>query len=497
MKESLAETWGDDPAGESEGDTKPTTQRPLPLKLPVFVSDIVESLAEIDLLDFAQKELGLPPTTEEGSRRQPKNERIVLAISYFLRALEERGSGIEIHQGLPHVYDGSRWMAMDQQDCKRLLGFAAEKIGVPRVESRHYGFQEQLFAQLSAAGGRFQGEPDRGAVLINLMHGTLEIDRHAERLRDFKREDFLTYQLPFTYDPKATCPKFETYLKRVLPDRDLQQVLAEFFGYVFTRDLKLEKVLVLYGFGQNGKSVLFDIMNALFGEENIQTFSLGTLAKMENRIALSGKLLNFGSEISGKLDVDLFKKLASGEPIEARRLYQDPFTMRDYAKLAFNANTLPRETEQTAAYFRRFLIIPFDQVITEAEKDPDLAARIVADELPGVFNWVLDGLRRVRAQRRFSRAAKADEVLATYRMESDTVAMFLAERALIPYEPGQLRKDEVYQLFSEFCRDSGFQALNKRNFGKRLLGVHRVTDRKSGGQRFWNLIHDPSAANDE
>ena len=76
--------------------------------------------------------------------------------------------------------------------------------------------------------------------------------------------------------------------------------------------------------------------------------------KPEQRPALANALLNFGSEIDSKCDPDLFKKLASGEPIEARKLYKDPFIMRDYARLAFNANTLPRETEHTTGFFRRF-----------------------------------------------------------------------------------------------------------------------------------------------
>lgn len=60
--------------------------------------------------------------------------------------------------------------------------------------------------------------------------------------------------------------------------------------------------------------------------------------------------------------------------------------MESYARLAFNTNVLPKNTEQTRGYYRRFQIIPFKVTISESEKNPNLAKEIVAEELPGVFN---------------------------------------------------------------------------------------------------------------
>lgn len=70
--------------------------------------------------------------------------------------------------------------------------------------------------------------------------------------------------------------------------------------------------------------------------------------------------------------------------------------MRNYACLAFNANVLPRNTEQTTGFFRRFLIVPFNATITEEEKDPELVTKIICGELPGLFNRVMRGFRAAR-----------------------------------------------------------------------------------------------------
>ena len=176
---------------------------------------------------------------------------------------------------------------------------------------------------------------------------------------------------------------FEAYLNKVLPGDEgvkKQMILAEYLGYLFikTETLKLEQVLLLYGTGANGKSVFFDIVNALLGSENVSSYSLQNLTDDKCgyfRAMLANKLVNYTSEINGKLETAIFKQLVSGEPVEARLPYGEPFTLTNYAKLIFNCNELPKDVEQSTAYFRRFLIIPFDVTIPEAEQDKEQIGR--------------------------------------------------------------------------------------------------------------------------
>lgn len=110
----------------------------------------------------------------------------------------------------------------------------------------------------------------KDSVYINLKNGTFEITPHHTKLRPFNPQDFITYQLGFDYNPEAKMPLFEAYLNKVLPDKSSQKVLAEYLGYVFIRPsyLKLEKTLLLHGSGANGKSVFYEIVRKLLGEQN-------------------------------------------------------------------------------------------------------------------------------------------------------------------------------------------------------------------------------------
>ena len=107
----------------------------------------------------------------------------------------------------------------------------------------------------------------------------------------------------------------------------------------------------------------------MIGNQNFSSYSLDSLTKdKDSRAMISDKLLNYWSEMSSNLESDIFKKLVSGEPIDARRLYRSSFIMEDYAKLMFNTNELPVHIEHNHAFFRRFLIVPFKVTIKEEIK---------------------------------------------------------------------------------------------------------------------------------
>jgi putative DNA primase/helicase len=456
-----------------------------PLKI---IRAAVNRVERPDLLELSLRFFNLPVLDPKGNpRAQTQNELIVLTEKYFSIWIDEMGLGARVLNGRPHLFGGTHWKPITDREFEVILGEFALRIGCPPVGFGLFNTREKLVKQFDSNHNGLPNDAPHGRTRLNFRNGTLEISDEEELMRNFDKADLLTYQLPFAYDEKAVCPMFDRYLLRVLPDLPSRMVLAEFLGWLFMRELKLEKMLVLFGDGENGKSVFFDVTNALLGEQNISNYGLSSLSKMENRCALGAALLNFGSEIADRCDADLLKKLSSGEPLEARKLYNDSYTMRDYARLAFNANVLPKDTEHTHGYFRRFLIIPFTQTIEQSEKDPELAQKIIGAELSGVFNWVMDGLRRLRQQRKFSPCAAADEALATYKKESDSTAGFLEEGCWSASADHKKGKGELYDEYRDYCRDSGHQALNKLTFGKRMLGTHKIKDCKSGGVRFWNL----------
>jgi len=412
----------------------------------------------------------------------------ILSIKNVSKTATKNRWGLCKNHDFIYLYNGTFWAELDKDEFQKFLGEAAEKMGVRWDNAQDYQFREQLFKQFLATEYLSNPQGDNNKVLINLQNGTFEISPQGTKLKPFDRSDFITYQLPFEYNPQAKAPLFEAYLNKVLPDPERQRVLAEYLGFVFIKHgsnaLKEEKALILYGTGANGKSVFFEVVNALLGTDNVSSYSLQSLTNDNGyfRAKLANKLVNYASEINGNLEASIFKQLVSGEPVEARLPYGQPFILKQYAKLIFNCNELPKDVEHTNAYFRRFLIIPFDVTIPPHEQDKNLHTKIIEKELSGVFNWVLQGLNRLLEQKKFSDCEAAQQAVEQYKIESNSVQMFLNENeykgSLTNYK---LIKD-LYPEYRAFCIDDGMPPFKKTNFIKQLRALSLVVDRVSQNQ---------------
>lgn len=182
---------------------------------------------------------------------------VVGTIDEIIKAATVNNWGLGIKNGFTYLFNGKYWQPLDLDTLKLFLANAAKKLGVPPLEANYHRLRDELYKQFAAVLNIDTPEPPQGVTLINLQNGTFEISDEGQELREYRREDFLKYQLPFEYDPEAKAPMFNQYLKRVLPDENCRKVLAEYIGYIFTSGLKLEKVAILYGGGSNGKSVFF------------------------------------------------------------------------------------------------------------------------------------------------------------------------------------------------------------------------------------------------
>ena len=412
---------------------------------------------------------------------------LVLSIENALLFAEKNRWGLCKNHDFIYLYNGTFWAEIDKETFQKFLGEAAEQMGVAKFSARFYQFREQLFKQFLATAYLPTPESNKDKVLINLQNGTFEISPQGTKLRPFDRSDFITYQLPFEYNPQAKAPIFETYLNRVLPDKERQRVLAEYLGFVFikhgSKALKEEKALILYGTGANGKSVFYEVVNALLGTENVSSYSLQELTDNLGyyRAMIANKLVNYASEINGRLETDKFKKMVSGEVIGARLPYGKPMELTNYAKFIFNVNELPKDIEHTNAYFRRFLIIPFDVTIPEHEQDKQFHTKIIEKELSGVFNWVLEGLHRLLEQKRFSYCEAAEQAVEQYRIESDSVQMFLSEHEYKVSSTNEMRLNDMFKEYQNYCIESGFKACSVRTLADRLRNSGYQTDRKGYG----------------
>lgn len=453
-----------------------------PRREPIKHGDILylllEELKEVDYREKAE--------LDEGDKLHKKHYSII-TIEEILKSAQSHKWGICTKDGFIYLYNSAYWEVINRDDFTSFLGQAAEQMGVYKFDAKHHIFRQELFNQFIATANLPTPKVDKSKTLINLRNGTFEIREQEHILREPSPQDFIKYQLDFDYAPEAECPIFDEFLDTVLPDKACQDVLAEFIGYIFTNSVKIEKALLLYGGGANGKSVFYEVITAMLGSENVCSYSLENITKSDGyqRAELANKLVNYASEINGKLETDIFKRMTSGEDVEARQIYGKPFMMHSYAKLIFNCNELPRDVEQTNAYFRRFLIVPFNVTIPPERQDIHLANKIIESELSGVFNWVLRGLNRLLKNDKLTHSDLIDEQVYTYRKESDSVLMFIDDYRYIPSTMRCKMLKDMYSHYTDYARENGYRSVSSRKFSDRLRSQNLVVERRSAGRIVW------------
>lgn len=315
----------------------------------------------------------------------------------------------------------------------------------------------------------------------------------------------------YPYIPDAKCPKFMTFLDTVLPDKRSRDILQMFMGLglVQTSDAfdktiagprgTVELCLVLLGTGANGKSVLFNIMSALFGKHHITSVDYETITGegeegMRGRATIRSALFNWSSDSDPKKfcqkNTHIFKRIISGEPFQYRLLGQNIVESHSCPYLIFSLNALPNNiSDSSRGMLRRLQFVNFDVTIPKYRQNPNLAYEIISSELPGIFNWVMRGAREIK-RRKFqfppsdaSLKAKVKALLPTNPVVAWTMAYGIRGEQIAPTEVGFSFKVELmYECFKKFCEYNSEEVVMTLNKFSRTLGsLNFVRKRKFDG----------------
>ena len=217
-------------------------------------------------------------------------------------------------------------------------------------------------------------------------------------------EWFTPICLPYAFDPAATCPRWTDFVEwMVKKDAELIQFVQEWFGYCLVLDHSQHVFVVAVGEGANGKSVLLDTLQNLVGRENCSSVPLESF---NGRFALSmtiGKLVNVVSEIGDvkTLPEGKLKAFVAGDLMTFDRKHREPLQVNPTARLVFATNKLPKVGDRSEGIWRRFVPLPCEVTVAPRDQDRELS-RKMREELPGIFNWGLQGLKRLRDRGRFA-----------------------------------------------------------------------------------------------
>ena len=128
------------------------------------------------------------------------------------------------------------------------------------------------------------------------------------------------------------------------------------------------------------------------------------------------------------------------------------------------------------------ILVPFRITIPEERQDKLLVQRL-KNELPGIFLWAVEGLRRLSLNGQFTEPAVCKEALDQYKIENNPCREFLEDH--YEYDATAVTKtQDAYGNYTQWARSRGVEVLSDTEFGKEVCRAFaQVTKKKRGGRK--------------
>jgi P4 family phage/plasmid primase-like protien len=194
-----------------------------------------------------------------------------------------------------------------------------------------------------------------------------------------------------------------------------------------------------------------------------------------------------------KVSEGVLKSFTSGDRMLFEQKHKDPYSAVPTARLVLVTNNLPRFTDRSAGLWRRMCLMPFRVTISESEKIPGMDKPewwIESGELPGIFNWSVAGLKRLRKQGRFTESQVCKKALDEFRVENNPARSFLLKHYREHVE-GEVVTNAVYSKYATWCTNQGYKALASNTFGREIKRAFPRSERKRVtlfGDREWCYV---------
>jgi P4 family phage/plasmid primase-like protien len=318
----------------------------------------------------------------------------------------------------------------------------------------------------------FHLEDGHGNVLINCANCVIAVS--ATQIRELPHSEhyFFTRKLAADYRTESACSSFEAALEAALPDGNDIELMRCFCGYILLPDCRHEVALVCYGDGETGKSTISAGIQAALGPGLVTECSLTQISDPQNKnlAKLAFAALNLSTELDAvEVGSENFKRLVSGEGIDADRKFRDSISLRASCKLWFNANHLPRFKSGTDAELRRLYFIGFRQKIKK--RDVTLKERVKA-EADGILLFMLDGLKALLSKGHFPEPGILSlQTKDRFKLQNDPIRAFI-ETDCVLGKACEIVKAQLYDAYSKFCEAHGIPPYNQAPFFREVYARH-------------------------
>ncbi len=272
---------------------------------------------------------------------------------------------------------------------------------------------EDAFEQLAPSHPRWianskEAQPDPREI-VSCSNGLLHLP--TDSFLGHRPDFFSMASVGIDYTPDAPDPeRWLSFLEELWPaDRHSQRLLQEWFGLSLVQDTSYQKALFIVGPGSSGKTTIARILSALLLDDSVVCMDLPDLVSRHGMYGLidkttaimeglclpprgRGKKAAFRDTQSS---LKKFLQILGEDPVVIERPYLRPAVVQLPTRFLVLSNVSPpglEHADDRAWFASRVMALHLERSF---KGDPLLTERL-RDELPGILNWSIHGLKRLR-----------------------------------------------------------------------------------------------------
>ena len=399
------------------------------------------------------------------------------------------------------VYTGTGWSEFDDMALRNDLEMLVDDIALDcdvhgKVRATEADLVEIVKILKRRTMDRGLAKPDPNAIpAANVLLYWGEMARDFEE-RQYTPDVFVMNHLAIRYDSSARAPQFESVIEEIMPDPDDRRVVQEYLGAALFPANRTRKFLLCYGEGGCGKSVLILFLTKILGAARVFDLNIESVKHDYALAGLKTQTLLTASEAASRAlctdGAEWVKKAVGGDFFQTQMKFRNEKSDHHgtFSLVIVSNNRLQFQYEGRGDEWRdRLIPIFFGHHIPEGRRELGLVDRLLQEEGPGIFNWFLEGARRVRRNNwKIELSPVQRDRIERLLALSDPMAVFVRDH-IVRSAGEYFTSADAWKRYVRVHENAGLPMLEEKTFYKKLakaMGeIHRTTGMNSlpGRQR--------------
>jgi len=448
---------------------------------------MTDNIAKIKLAEVRKAEADRD--APDGLAAAPPGAPMENARLFIARRYKGERDLLVCQGGVIYAYDGRCWPVLEDDALRSQVyktfehahyqvknGIAPFSPNRSKVENIIDALKAIIHSDASATVPKWLDSRDDAPAAIEVVvcqNGLVNVT--TRELMPHTPFFFQYHAVPFDFDPHAPSPaRWHQFTGELFGD-DMESVgtLQEWMGYVMSADTRQQKILLIIGPKRSGKGTIARTVTELLGSCNVVAPTLASLAQNFGLQPLIGKPLAIVGDArvaprNGSTITERLLSISGEDALTVDRKNKDAWTVVFPTRIVILTNELPRLIDSAGALPSRFIVLRLTKSFYGKE---NINLRdTLKTELPGIFNWVIDGLVRLRQRGRFVQPKSAVELVEDLGNLSSPITAFVKDYCQLGRDK-KVPKNELFNAWREWCSDNGHVPGSSNTFAKHLYAA--------------------------